>query len=329
MVVHIKGKNEDSKVKYLSGDIVPQVRPLFIDKLYITLHIPADLHSKTIDGFQKAKEVGWGKVAIKTGKYTHNLKLDTDSPKGSEPLIQCFPPPESKCRFFRIEFNPSKTNINILKTIIDIILPGGYTNLINAGIVTRIDLTVDADYINSTDIIAECPKIKVVKHYAKNGSIESKYLGAASSDKQFLLYDKPAEIVEKNKKKSKGFKTSVPTHKQLRIEYKLKSSCTLQEIYAVSNPFLHLTMIAIYPGYKSEETYDPQWTLFLSACRFEGKEKALSHLNSQDRVQYVKRLKLVGRTDWWKPEEVWQGLPNAISLITNVKGYNPPLTLLS
>lgn len=74
---------------------------------------------------------------------------------------------------------------------------------------------------------------------------------------------------------------------------------------------------------KSMQHYDPMWTLFFSACCFEGVKNALLHFNEQDRKHYQQRLIATGKSDWWKPEEVWQGLPEALSYITNVKGNHP------
>lgn len=322
MVIHRK---KGDTFTYLTGQLVPQVGPLFVDMLTMTLDIPVELHAEVVAGFKKAKELGDGKYVSRTA-YSSNLKLSTEV----EPdvLIQCSPKIPTH-RFFRIEFNPSKVNLHNLRKNIDNILPGGYSHLMSAGIVTRIDLTIDALYLDATDIIASNPKITVEKHYAKNGTIETKYLGASSSNKQFVLYDKVAEIKHSNAKKVKAFKTAIPTDKILRIEHRfLKLNCTLKGVATLPNPFQDLSLVA-YPGSKSTKAYDPLWTLFLSACRFEGVETAFTHLNDEDQENFRKRLKADGRTDWWKPETVWQGLPSAIDSIVNVKGYTPIFTHIS
>jgi hypothetical protein len=56
---------------------------------------------------------------------------------------------------------------------------------------------------------------------------------------------------------------------------------------------------------------------------------ALKHLDEEQQDAFKKRLGIEGRTDWWKPETVWQGLPNAINAIVKVKAYTPSLTLIS
>jgi hypothetical protein len=317
-----------SIVKYLGGPNVPQVSELFIDRLCMTLDIPKSHHAATIANFKKAEDCGDGeKPKKKVGKYDYSLHLTGDTEEG-QILIQCSPSNPSY-RFFRIEFNPSKANLWNLKKNINNIVPGGYENLMNTGLVTRIDFTVDISYLDATDIIASHSKIEVESLYAKNGSIESKYLGASSSNHQTLLYDKVAEIVHSNKKKPKGLKSQVPPNKLLRVEYRhLKSYCTLQEHETLKNPFVDLTLIA-FPELKSEKQYDPLWTLFLVTCRYKGVKNALSYFNENDKAIYLKRLKAEGKTDWWNPKKIWEGLPAAIASLMNVKSSAPSLSLLT
>lgn len=324
MAVHIK---KNGNLEYLGGSTVPQLSNLFIDKLYIVLPIPEELHAETIAGFEKAINNGWGKK-IYMPRYQHSLKLSSDSSDEGNIIIQCNPK-NPAYRFFRLEFNPAKADLNNLKTQIDNILPGGYANLMANGIVNRIDFTVQATYINPTDILASHPDLKDGKYYGMTGSIESKYLGSPAINKEILLYDKNAEVVKSNLKKVKGLKTPVPDHKVLRIEFRLmKTNTTLKELEALENPFLNLTLTAYLPSNLSTP-YSPTWPLFLCSCRYEGVEKSLSYFNDEDREHYKNRLKTEGKTDWWKPAKVWEGLPSAINVITNAKGNNPSQKLIS
>lgn len=317
---------KNGSIEYLGGSTVPQLSNLFIDKLYMVLALPAEHHAKTIAGFEKAIENGWGKKAY-IPKYQNSLKLSANSHDEGSTIIQCNPT-KPTYRFFRIEFNPSKTDLNHLKTTIDNILPGGYTNLMANGIVTRIDFTVQAAYINPTDILASHPDMKDGKHFGQDGLIESKYMetpGSPAIKKQFLLYDKNTEVAQSNKKKSNGLKSPIPDYKVLRIEFRLmKTNMTLKELEALENPFLDLTLTAYLPS-NIPTPYNPVWPLFLCSCRYEGVDKALSYLNDEDRELYKNRLKSEGKTDWWKPVKVWKGLPAALKVITHAKGNNPAL----
>jgi hypothetical protein len=310
MVVHITYK-KSGEVKYPSGHLVPQVGPLFVDMLTMTLEIPDHLQGATLSGFEKAELSGEWKSVNKTA-YHYNLKPSDDK----SILIQCGPVQPSH-RFFRAEFNPSKCNLPNLKNSIDHIVPGGYAALIAEGVVTRIDLSVDAKYLDPTDIIATHGKVKVEKHFAQNGVIQSKYLGAASSSKQMVLYDKVAQLKHANAKKGVASAEPLPPYKAFRIETRfLKPNCTLQEVFNLPNPFSDLVLVA-YPGSKSPKSYDPQWTLFLTACRFEGVKTALQHFNEGDRKAFMKRLHAEGQSKWWNPLVVWEGLPNALYFIVN------------
>lgn len=314
---------EGKPKEYLFGQVVPQVGNLFIDKLYMTYQIPANLHEVIKARFQDALTQGNGITAFKVSKtgYKNNIKLSTE--EEGDVLIQCAPY-KSGLNFFRLECTPSKVDMNILKTQLDFILKasGGYSGLIKKGVVTRIDFTVDAAYINPTDILASYPKMKVETLFAKNGIIETKYLGSPTSNKQVVLYDKVAEMVF-SKKDFKEPMASALDHKLLRIEFRLQNSnSTLKELEALPNPFEGLSLTA-YPESKSMKNYAPLWSLFLSACRFEGITKALQHLNEQDRKHYQSRLKKEGKTEWWRPVKVWEGLPDALKVITHAKGYTP------
>jgi hypothetical protein len=325
MTVYIK--DNGIKKYFIGGQAVPQVGDLFIDKLFITLKVPIELRQKTVDGFLEAINDGWvmnDKDKVKS-PYIHNVKLSMDDlQKEGKVLIQC-DPKNPMHNFFRIEFNPSNVDLDYVKTCIDLILPGGYSNLMTNGVVNRIDFTVDTSYLDATEIIAEYPKMKVEKHIGKGGKTESKYLGAPSSSKQIAIYDKTAEIAQKNKKKAVGQKKPVPTDKLLRIEIRyMKTGCTIKAIEGIKNPFQNLTLIA-FPGALSAKTYDPTWTLFLRVCDNEGIASALAHFNLEDREKFIKRLDTEGRKDWWKPEQIWQGLPAAIKKITDVQGYGPKI----
>lgn len=307
--IHITYK-KSGEVKYPSGHLVPQVGPLFVDMLTMTLEVP---HYETLVGFAVAEESGAWKSVSKTA-YASNLKL---SDPAESVLIQCGPVKPSH-RFFRVEFNPAKIDLPNLKKHLDLILPGGYSNLIASGIVTRIDLSVDAKYLDATDIIAAHGKMKVEAHFAQNGVIQTKYLGAVSSNKQVVLYDKVAQLKQANAKKGIASTETPPPHNVFRIEARLsKTNCTLQEVQNLHNPFSDLVLVA-YPGSKSPKTYDPKWTLFLSACRFEGVETALKHFNEGDRKEFVQRLKAEGQVKWWNPQSVWEGLSQAIDSIADV-----------
>jgi hypothetical protein len=52
---------------------------------------------------------------------------------------------------------------------------------------------------------------------------------------------------------------------------------------------------------------------------------ALAHLNKADQKIFKDRLTKEGKTDWWKPDYVWQGILAAIMGLEQVKGFNPTI----
>ena len=313
MTVYMK---DPGKVTYATAQEIPLVGTLCIDFLSLTLRIPEVFHQDVAAEFQKAHDLGWGYKIPKAG-YVNNLMLSADFPQDEgNILIQCSPK-KTGLNFFRIEFNPSNTDVLSLKARLDDILPGGYDHLMKSGTVTCIDLTFDVSYPDDTDVIAMYPKMKVEKHVGKGGVTEAKYLGAIGSNKLIALYDKTAQITYKNKKIPVGLKKPLPTDKLLRVELRLlETGYTLKEMEAFSNPFKGLTLVA-FPGSKSKAYYDPTWTLFLSVCQDKGIPGALAHFDAGDMKEYKKRIDAEGRTDWWNPEDVWSGLPAAMKAITS------------
>ncbi len=313
--------------KYISGHELPKVGDLFIDYLTMTVEFPATDHAQIVAGFKEAEKVGVGKK-IYTRGYYHSLKLSTDSPEEGKVIIQCSPM-EPSYRFFRIEFNPAHTDLGNLKKDMDIILPGGFANMLDSGILTRIDLTCDVTDLNINEIIPKYPKMSTKMNYTKNGLIETTYLGAFGSDKQFVIYDKNAEIIKTNKKKYKWFKKEVPLYDLLRVECRLMNlNVTLKDMLALKNPFHGLRLPAYFQP-KTVKGYEPLWDFFLTSCRHESLKIALSRLNKQDKENYQKRLKDEGINHWWKPGSLWKRLPKAVNSLTDVKGYSPPVIKLA
>lgn len=314
-------------MKYLYGHELPKVSDLFIDYLTMTVDYPPSEHKKIVDGFKQAEDVGNGKK-IYTASYYYTLKLNMDVPEEGSVIIQCSPK-DTTYRFFRIEFNPAKTNLANLKKDMDAILPGGYDKMMSAGIVTRLDLTCDIEHLNINEILPKYPKMPTKLHYAKNGLIETMYLGAFGSSKQFVFYDKTAEIVKTNKKKYAWFKTAVPPYDLLRVECRLTSlNCTLKHTLDLKNPFYMLSLPAYFKP-KVVTSYEPLWDFFLASCRHERMDIALSRLNGQDKERYQKMLQTQKLTFWWRPKDLWKGLPDAIKKITDVNGYSTTQALIA
>lgn len=314
----IFGKEVNGKQTYFfGGGTVPLVSDLFIDTLTMTLHIPEKEKDAVLIGFEKLVALHYAKKAKQTGGYQNCIKLSVDAIKGeSEILLQCghYKPNYS---FFRIEFSPGQTDMDNLKSCIDKVIPGGYSYLVEHAKITRIDFSVNIFCLDINELIVILHGDHTEKHYAGNGSMESKYL-QKTSEQHILIYDKKKQL---NKTKKK---LATPDYAWTRIECMVrKPKFDLKNIVSLQNPFTGLQLIA-YPGTKGKQDYTPAWGLFLSVCRFEGVERALTYfIDTEERKQYATRLLTKGHIEWWQPEKVWAGLGAAISQILHPKGYDP------
>ncbi|MDD2499607.1 MAG: hypothetical protein PHN92_02175 [Geobacter sp.] len=311
MGVSIKDK------KYGKQSIVPVVGELFIDKLCMTVDYPASDYPKIIGAFKKAKIdklAGW----FPSTTYKHGIKLLPEEQENGV-ILQCTPFANTKAtsKFLRIEFNPDHVDLATLKSHLKVILPGGYGHIMAKGGITRIDLTVDVNYIDAHDVLVTSlnPKVKTDSLFSKNGHVETRYVGSMESDTFFRLYDKPAEIEKTNKKKE--VKVKLPEHKILRIEYCNTKCKSFQDVLALPNPFLQLD-VAVHHQHKPYKSDHPMWPLFLTACRFQGIKRALGYLSKSDAEQFIEKLAKGGLRNWWMPEKIWMGLPEAIQKIVTI-----------
>lgn len=324
MTVKIK-KNE--KLHYTDGSPVPTVTDIFIDKLFITADYPEADHAQIIQNFYLAKDNNAG--YSKKTQYKHNCTLSSNyAAYEGEASIHCLPPPKKKgYYFFRLAMNPARVDLNYIKTELDKILPGGYAGLLAKGRVTRIDLTVDVYDVRIFEIIAAYPQMRVESHYGMGSNKQSKVIG--KHNKIITLYDKKQQLTEITKNKSPfTLNLPMPPGHLTRIEIQLnRTNKNLAGILTFPNPFKPLLLVA-YPGSMSPKNYDPMWTLFLAACQDHGRKAALTHFSAADKKHYKARLENEGKSDWWKPEELWKGLPAVIDSILNVKGYGPKVNCI-
>jgi hypothetical protein len=317
-MIHIK---KGGNACYSNGCLVPVLGIPFIDKLYITVEFLPEHHTQIISNFEELIESGYGLKSNKSA-YGHNLKISGNFPNyEGEALIQCSPH-KSKYNFFRLEMTPARIDMDNLKTILDKALPGGYAGVLKNGRVNRMDLSVDIANVSVAEIIARYPKMRVERHFGMGIKNQTKILGSPTGKKSFTLYDKQKQL-QTFKAKHPGTTTALPVGKLTRLEMSIKkTNKTLDNILVLPNPLKHLTLVA-YPGSMTSKSYDPSWSLFLSVCEDRGVKAALDHFNPIDKAVYALRLKQEGKSEWWQPEIVWQGLQEAIEGLKIVKGNTP------
>jgi hypothetical protein len=322
-MIHIKKHGQNC---YIDGSLIPVLSKPFIDKLYITVKFLPESHEKIISGFTELEQNGDGLKCYKAA-YEHNLKISKNFPDyAGEALLQCSPNTKKKdYNFFRLEMTPSRIDLNNLKTILDKTVPDGYEGVLKNGKVTRIDLSVDITNIAVSEIIATYPKMRVERHFGMGVKKQTKILGSPASNKSITLYDKVQEQKVFNKKHA-DTPNKLSKGNLTRLELSLKKTkITLAEIAVSPNPFKPLSLVA-YPGCLSLKNYNPLWTLFLNVCQDHGGKAALAHFNKNDKDVYSYRLKHEGKSDWWKPGILWEGIQEAIEGLKIIKGNTPKIS---
>lgn len=318
------------------GVHTPWVRSLSCDKLSMTLQIsdPGDREA-ILSRLEKDHDDGysfWGpKGRYKAGvRYPMNpdyLVFD-DHSDDHNLVIQC-DPYDPAMNFFRMEVNPNKSPMKTVQGLLDKLLPGGYSRLVEYGRITRFDATVDVEQAKIDELFFYYPQMTKTAHFLKSGFVETMYIGGQDSPKQFCIYDKAVEIHRKNQQKTGGLVEAIPKKPITRIEARLqpKGGVTFKGLLAFPNPFEKLAVSALKVlSTKYEDDY--VWKLFIDSCRFRTMQAALLLLPKNVRVKYHGRIKEAGFVGWWKPDKVWEQLPQVVKRITDPGekwGYVPNL----
>jgi hypothetical protein len=138
-------------------------------------------------------------------------------------------------------------------------------------------------------------------------------LGSKGSAKQFVVYDKIAQIKAKNKMKAPWAQQPVPKFPMTRIELRLHpKGLRLTEEPSLPNPFAALSVSSwANLGWDSD-----LWRMFLMAAREVGTTLPLHAIKNRTvRAQFRQRLKL-GNEGWWNPEVAWSRVPQLIADLT-------------
>jgi len=290
--------------------------PLFIDKFSATLAVPYDDESIIFANIMKLIDVGYAKKVYKP-LYFLSAKVFIGNFNVYSMLVQCSPKNENTS-FFRIEFNPAKIIWPEARGFIDGILPMHYKGLVNHGICTRIDATVDVKREEIAKLLIFHPGILKTSDYYKSGRTETLYLGSKTSPKLICVYDKIAEIKRSNSHTI--IKTEVPKDPITRIEARLRKRVPIKDLAEVPNMFEKLCI----SSYQSIPYLDEKFELFLMASQASNGQNVLLALSESTRKKYRKYLKNYP-AKWWKPDDIWQQWPNVIDLLLNppIYAYKP------
>ena len=304
--------------------LVPKPGPLFVDKLSMTLDVPESNKKTVVKNFIEVIGEFYGGKLWESTTYHCNKNVYVD---GEYILFQCGPK-GNKMNLFRVAYNPSKIDPSEVAKIANLVLPGGYEELIEYGRITRIDIAVDCKYLPVRNLFFQYPGLAVSKNHLKSGSIQTAYLGGDESPNQFVLYDKVAEIKHNNSKHGNQVKVAVPSCSMTRIEwrYRPKEICTFKTLLSTGNNFenLSLGMMGNQPKMPSNDL-EGFIKLVFELSKYHGLQQALFNVPKSRRKEVMEAIVKLCKTSWWKPAELWQTLPAALEPIINpVMPYGYP-----
>jgi len=216
---------------------------------------------------------------------------------------------------FRCEFNPARLEMADVRAILDIVLPLGYSSLMNYGRCTRMDIAIDILGVDIEDMMVWNTAARRTRMYTgEYGCLETYYLGSLGSQRHFAIYDKRAEM-EKN-----GIDMDLPDGPIVRIEARLRPSVYWCDMSELPNPFAKLNVAS----YASIGALDVETHLFLESCRLRGPQAALKRVKKLDASLWSKYSKRLEQhvSPWWDPEHIWARYPDLLHDLTYPSGVS-------
>jgi hypothetical protein len=296
---------------------VPKCTPLFIDKLSMTLHVSDSEKMKVMADFVEVIDSFYGGKLWESKNYHRNKKVYIDD---EYILFQCGPKQKGS-NWFRVEYNPAKVDPAEVATLVDLVIPGGYQELIKYGRITRIDFAINVKWLKVRDLYFYYPSLSVSKISLKSGSIQSAYLGSDDGVNQFVFYDKVAEIMSKNNKLGQLYKKEVPMQPLTRVEwrYRPKLICTFDNLLkGTKNSYekLSLCMVTDVPKVPATD-YEATIRQVFELGKYVGLQQALFAVPKHQRKMVKEKILKSGLSYWWQPAILWKTLPGAIAQIVN------------
>ena len=295
------------------------VKNLLVDKLAITVDIPTNERDGVINRMREH-----GAIHRKSGgRYQYLLTLSVNKEslqqswvdKSGDTTLRIEADPRGAGHnFMRFAWNPSKACPIATVHTIEHFIPSlwQYHDVLMKARVNRIDLAIDVLNVGIDQIYFHSAKKSMTEMIfthssAKGGKTE--YLGQHKSEKRFRIYDKAAQIKQKNKKKIVELKEEIPEQNITRIELELKPNkkTSLMMLLDIESPFTDLSVCS-YPEDLSDDDLFEQ---ILARARYEGLTKALKALSAINRKKYLAILES-SRVCWWDPIKTWGQMPNVI-----------------
>lgn len=295
--------------------------PIVIDGLSVTLEISDPAHRKQVSANLVALSKG-ERIAGKASRKWYSLSYLFYATKVMEArhlLIQARPyAPNTP--FLRLEYNPANTDLEEIRAIIDLILPGGWQQFVADGVCTRIDLAVDVHGVRISDLLIFWPGMRRSRQFFASGDVsfmqtdelQTYDIGAYGGKRYLCAYDRIACIRKANQKLV--HKLTVAEHAVTRIEIRLNPMKNWKNVALIANPFEEVT-ITDYSAFSPSEDF--KFSLFLRVCQVDGAQSALQRLPDHIRKAYRKRIE-TATCAWWDATAIWAGFPKALAAVLSI-----------
>ncbi len=299
------------------------VSPLFVDRLSFVINYT----SKEDKDFVRArlkhlKYNGEGHYAHDGGKakYKIGMYLYVEQSEQVGKLLIQADPKYLNDHFLRVEYNPATADPATVFALLNMVLPGGWGDIVTLGKFTRVDTTTDVSGLAIEDFFVCYPKMSRSRVFCKGGRTETYEIGAYDGDKCVKVYDKNAETKQWNLKHQ--IKKPIPAYPVTRIEIVLRPSMSVPALVLLGNPFLGLRVYEVPP---LSEAKTLEFRLFVEVARFRGLHDALLVLPETERKQFKATLEK-SACSWWKPGAVWAGWPVVLMDLLHISLGNATTT---
>lgn len=305
-----------------------KIRSLIVDRIGITVVIGSkDLFHKAESQLYKlmAKQSVWvpsGKINVTQEEYLKRLDYYAEFGKSaaSKRKIADITVGANKLfggkkvhRYLKLTLYPSKFKVGDFETFKDALkteMPDfNYSKLYYAGNVNYLELasdTLSQTHHSFVPYRKYCNKSEIFKE--NDGYLGTTYIGSTASNFFFRLYDKRKQLLDKKK----PLITDAAVH--TRIEAALgRLGPSVATLIGMPNPFSKLQITDLDQA--KAQSDDEDWQHFLVEClTVNGAPDALAKRSKYLRKKYLGMLDAAPAW-WWKPELVWERLPEALARI--------------
>ena len=306
---------------------MPLWKPLVVDRIGITFVIPdEDLYNHIYGQLFTFKEeqgtyLPSGKIVIR--KNPHCTRLDyypaySHKKAGRRKIADltvgsCSKPGKGVThKYFTLTLYPSQFQVGEFehfKSNFDLLFnPLSYLQMHESGTVNYLELAADSLSQKHHSFLPYRKGCKNSSIYfdSKTGQLGTTYIGSRTSNFRFRIYDKRKHLIETGKTPDPNWKTHT------RIEAVMRRlGITPAELCQLDNPFTKLQIVDVITTQGASE--DKDWQSFIENSMQIGIPKALPS-NAYQRKKFRALLDET-QCQWWNPNFIWLGLPDALGVI--------------